>query len=399
MRSVELFAGAGGLAMGMSRAGFKHAAVVEWNHDACETFRENQRLHAPGVESWPLYEEDARAFDYSKVRKDVVVVSGGPPCQPFSLGGKHRGQMDERDMFPEAVRAVRELQPKAFIFENVKGLLRQSFASYFEYIYLQLSHPELTRRKSETWEQHRSRLERHQTSRRTQPSYNVVFRLLNAADYGVPQRRERVFLVGFRSDLGLEWSFPNPTHSKNALLRDQWVTGDYWERHRVAKKTRPVLDPRQHKQILRIANGDLFEDELPWQTVRDAISDLPNPESRRHHSVANHVINPGARSYKGHTGSPLDEPAKTLKAGDHGVPGGENMLVRTDGTVRYFTVRESARLQTFPDGYIFRGSWSEAMRQLGNAVPVRLAETIAASVAERLKATTTKVKKGGQRAA
>src|SRR5690606_25895122 len=112
----------------------------------------NQRLHAPGVEAWPLYEGDARTFDYSIVGGDVMVVSGGPPCQPFSLGGKHRGQMDERDMFPQAVRAVRELQPKAFIFENVKGLLRQSFASYFEYIYLQLSHPELTRRRSEAWE-------------------------------------------------------------------------------------------------------------------------------------------------------------------------------------------------------------------------------------------------------
>lgn len=97
--------------------------------------------------------------------------------------------------------------------------------------------------------------------------------------------------------------------------------------------------------------------------------------------IANHVFNPGARSYPGHTGSPLDEPGKTLKAGDHGVPGGENMLLRPDGSVRYFTVREAARLQTFPDDYVFRGSWSETMRQLGNAVPVRLAQVIASSVA------------------
>jgi len=119
MRSVELFAGAGGLAMGMARAGFKHAAVVEWDHDSCETFRQNQSLHAHDVEEWPLFEGDARAFDYGQLANGVMVVSGGPPCQPFSLGGKHRGHMDERDMFPEAVRAVRELQPKAFIFENV----------------------------------------------------------------------------------------------------------------------------------------------------------------------------------------------------------------------------------------------------------------------------------------
>ena len=89
--------------------------------------------------------------------------------------------------------------------------------------------------------------------------------------------------------------------------------------------------------------------------------------------------------YPGHTGSSLDEPAKTLKAGDHGVPGGENMLRRPDGSVRYFTVRESARLQTFPDKYVFPGSWTENMRQLGNAVPVTLATSVARSVADCLK--------------
>ena len=98
----------------------------------------------------------------------------------------------------------------------------------------------------------------------------------------------------------------------------------------------------------------------------------------------NHRLQSGAKSYVGHTGSPLDLPAKTLKAGDHGVPGGENMLVNPDGSVRYFTVRESARLQTFPDGFYFHGSWTETMRQLGNAVPVLLARTVAASVAEKL---------------
>jgi len=383
MRSVELFAGAGGLAIGMARAGFEHAAVVEWDHDSCETFRQNQQGQAHDVGRWPLFEMDARAFDYRQVGGNVMVVSGGPPCQPFSMGGKHRGHMDERNMFPEAVRAVRELQPRAFIFENVKGLLRQAFASYFEYIVLQLSHPGLVRLPDEAWQDHRARLERHHTGNHGAAEYNVVFQLLNAANYGIPQRRERVFLVGFRADQGIEWNFPAATHSEGELLRDQWVTGDYWELHEVATGARPARPAKVEYRVAALGARDQIE---PWRTVRDAIADLPDPERGPPSRIHNHVFNPGARRYPGHTGSPLDEPAKTLKAGDHGVPGGENMLVRPDGSIRYFTVREAARLQTFPDDYIFHGSWTETMRQLGNAVPVRLAEVVAGSVAAALAA-------------
>jgi DNA (cytosine-5)-methyltransferase 1 len=383
MRSVELFAGAGGLAIGMSNAGFNHAAVIEWDHDACETFRENQRHHLRNVEQWPLFEGDVRKFDYATIGEDVMVVSGGPPCQPFSLGGKHRGYNDARDMFPEAVRAVRELRPKAFIFENVKGLMRETFADYFGYIHQQLTFPSLKRRANETWREHRVRLERHYTSNKNRSEYNVIFSLLNAANFGVPQRRERVFLVGFRSDLGARWNFPTETYSEDSLLRSQWITGEYWDRHKVAKRQRPVLSGRQASRVEKLRDM-LIDGKQAWLTVRDALAGLPDPEKYPRSGVANHVFNPGARSYPGHTGSPFDEPAKTLKAGDHGVPGGENMLARVDGTVRYFTTREAARLQTFPDDYTFRGAWTETMRQLGNAVPVRLAETVARSVADTL---------------
>jgi len=289
-------------------------------------------------------------------------------------------------MFPEAVRAVRELRPKAFIFENVKGLMRESFSEYFEYILLQLTYPSFARREKEGWKEHRARLEKYHTSSRDRAEYNVVFRLLNAADFGVPQRRERVFLVGFRSDQGLEWSFPEASCSEDALLRSQWVTGEYWERHEIPKRLRPVPSPRLASRIQKLRSESLFEsDSKCWTTVRDTICNLPDPEKYPRNNISNHVFNPGARSYPGHTGSPLDEAAKTLKAGDHGVPGGENMLLRPDGAVRYFTVREAARLQTFSDNYIFRGAWTEAMRQLGNAVPVRLAEAIALSVSHKLR--------------
>jgi len=290
-------------------------------------------------------------------------------------------------MFPEFVRAVAAIRPKVFLVENVKGLLRQSFAHYFEYVTLRLSHPLESARQGESWQEHRSRLERlHTSGKKTGLEYNVVFQLLNAANFGVPQRRERVFIVGFRDDLGIQWGFPTPTHSQEELLRSKWVTGDYWDQHRVPKSKRPKPDARLAKTIASLKASKLIDDQIfPWLTVRDAITDLPRlkvGETDPHDD--NHFLNPGARSYKGHTGSALDEPAKTLKAGDHGVPGGENTLALPDGTVRYFSPREAARLQTFPDDYTFAGAWTERMRQLGNAVPVRLAEVVARDIAAKL---------------
>ncbi len=383
MRSVELFAGAGGLGIGVSRAGFEPATVIEWDRYCCDTIRENQQRGFDPLLHWPLFEGDVREFDFTAIQGDVDLVSGGPPCQPFSICGKHRGHQDRRDMFPEAIRAVRELAPKAFLVENVKGLTRPTFANYLEYIKLQLTYPELPACADEKWSDHHARLEQyHLHGKPFGLHYRVVQRVLNAADYGVPQKRERVFIVGFRADLDVEWTFPKPTHSREALLWEQWRSGDYWEPRRVPERDRRD-DPRARTAARRLTRKPTME---PWVTVRDALADLPDPEqdavaSKDH---LNHVFQPGARSYPGHTGSPLDEPAKTLKAGDHGVPGGENMLRRPDGSIRYFSARESARLQAFPDDFLFHGSWSETMRQLGNAVPVTLAETVALSIREQL---------------
>ena len=208
MKSIELFAGAGGLAMGISAAGFRPVAVIERDGDACKTIRENQRNGVAPARHWPLIERDVKAFDYSEIRCSIDLVSGGPPCQPFSLGGKHGGYRDDRDLFPEAIRAVRSLSPSAFIFENVRGLTRPLFRNYFQYIRLQLAHPEVSRKPKEAWTDHLGRLEKLETSGKDDGlTYGVVYRVLNAADFGVPQRRERVFLVGFRSDLKLDWFF------------------------------------------------------------------------------------------------------------------------------------------------------------------------------------------------
>lgn len=382
MRAVELFAGAGGLGMGISKAGFAPVRVVEWDRWCCDTIRENRKQPDSMIAGWPApIESDVRQVAFYDLADQIDLVTGGPPCQPFSLGGKHQAHLDRRDMWPEAVRVVRETRPSAFIFENVKGLTRASFATYLAYIVHQLSHPEVTRRADEDWHAHLARLERHHTTGSdTGLRYNVVWQVLNAANFGVPQRRERVVFVGFRADLGVAWNFPAETHSQDALLWEQGRSQRYWERHKVAKLDRG-LDLREHERASRLVTKPAAK---PWRTVRDAIADLPTPTDWPSTQVLNHRLQPGARSYPGHTGSPLDAPGKTLKAGVHGVPGGENMLALPDGTVRYFTVRESARLQTFPDHFELHGSWSEAMRQLGNAVPVELAAAIAKDVRKHL---------------
>jgi DNA (cytosine-5)-methyltransferase 1 len=385
LRSVELFTGAGGLALATHLEGFEHLGLFEWNAEACRTLRANANENAvDGLNSWVTKVKEGDVAHASfRPFEGVDLVAGGPPCQPFSLGGKHRGMEDSRDMIPQFIRAVREARPRAFVMENVKGLTRASFATYLEYSKLQLQYPELVRKAREDWQEHFSRLQQHHTSnpRFDGLSYNIVSSVLNAANFGVPQCRERLFIVGFRSDIDAHWNFPEPTHSQDRLLYDQWVTGSYWRSKRIAPKPPISLEGR----VQRLRKGEVPTTEA-WRTIRQAIEGLPKPFPKSDHAkgVFNHRLQLGARPYPGHTGSPIDSPSKTLKAGDHGVPGGENMIVFEDGSCRYLTVREAARVQTFPDGWHFKGAWSETMRQLGNAVPVDLARAVVASVAEKL---------------
>jgi len=387
MRSLELYTGAGGLALGISMAGFEHVALIERDEDACASLRENQRRQVLDMARWPVHHCDVEGFDYGAIPEGLELLAAGVPCQPFSIGGKHKGHADERNMFPSTVDIIRRVKPLAILIENVRGLTRSSFAKYFNYIQLMLTYPEVRRKSTEVWLDHFGRLERYHTKGKPDGLfYRIVARVLNAADYGVPQRRERVFIVGFRSDLGLEWSFPVGTHSFDALVWEQFCSGEYWRRYNIPKKLIPKPPLSVNMRIEKLESG-LLPLQKPWLTVRDAIQNLPRPSRRREREEPglDHFLIPGARSYVGHTGSPLDEPAKTLKAGDHGVPGGENMLLEPNGTVRYFTIRESARLQTFPDEYVFPGSWTESMRQIGNAVPVGLATQIAKGIRVSLK--------------
>lgn len=370
MRSVELFGGCGGLAYGIAEAGFQNAMVVECDARASATLLANKRRRVKHFADWHIESKDVRDVDYSSIVHEIDLVSGGPPCQPFSIGGSHKGPRDKRNMWPEAIRAVRELRPKAFLFENVRGLLRPAFQQYLSYLQLQLTWPEIVV-SGKGWVQHGRRL-RLREARGEAPAYRVVVQGINAADYGAPQKRHRAIVFGVRADVAQLVSFPEPTHSREALVWSQRVSGEYWDRHGISRRARPAISEADQFILNRLREQGQPTD-APWLTVRDAIGDLPAP-LRSVELVPNHLLHPGARVYERHTGSTWDEPAKALKAGDHGVPGGENTLVGQRGGVRYFTIREMARLQGFPDSFRVDGSWKGPIKQLGNAVPVQVGE-------------------------
>jgi len=398
--------------MAVHRAGFRPLLVNEIVKYACETLKinaaeprgERERVPGPG-ERWPLIEGDVRDVRFEYLWGQVDLLAGGPPCQPFSLGGVARGDEDKRNMFPEMIRAVREIQPKAVICENVQGLLRPSFRPYFEYIERAMSLPFDERGEDITWREHDEVLRSELSKDPTDPKrrYVVLTTRVNAADYGVPQIRNRIILVAFRADLEVDIQRfereVQPSHSEAALIRSM-LDGSYWDRH-------PNVPGHVRKRVMsRISNTLPLDDgKLPWRTLRDALHGTdsqpalpPVPwewlDRQEHHlgGFTDHIGWPGARIYPGHTPNELDRPAKTVKAGVHGVPGGESVLLTDElwpeqpqdspypYRHRYMTVRETARVMTFPDDWKLAGPRGEQMRQLGNAVPVALGEFFARKI-------------------
>jgi DNA (cytosine-5)-methyltransferase 1 len=380
MRSVEIFAGCGGLALGVAQAGFKHALVIEHDSVAAATLLANKKRGVRHIADWSICHQDIRDVSFDHLADKIDLLSGGPPCQAFSIGGKHEGPRDPRNLWPEAIRSVREIRPKAFLFENVRGLLRPAFSRYLEFIRLSLSWPETAKRAGESWPQLLRRLRAREEAGRV-PTYRVVIKGINAADYGAAQKRHRAIVFGVLSECVDELAFPAPTHSWESLLWSQWISGEYWERHGIPRNRKAAISAADRMIVDRLRNERIKPAEKPWTTVRDAIGDLPRP---RIHSepLANHRLHPGARIYPRHTGSAWDEPAKALKAGDHGVPGGENILAPGDGSVRYFTLREMARLQGLPDSFEIGDGWKGPIRQLGNAVPVQVGRAFGRALAK-----------------
>lgn len=374
LQSVELFAGGGGMALGMRQAGFKHHALVEWWAPAAAVLRHNAELRPELWKPDQVLEKDVRTvLDELGERGTVQLVAGGPPCQPFSLAGAHAGDNDERNMFPAALDVVRKLRPEMVVFENVPGLTRPTFAPYLDYVRDQLRHPDITPvDDDELWNVHHQRV----LGSKEDETYRVYQDEINAADLGVPQSRRRVFIVAIRWDVsGADtWRAIKRTHSRDALLTDQFITGAYWERHDLRQPEIPV---RLRGQVKRLETTGLTDGRKPWVTLRDALGDVPEPTVADDiEGWPNHRAIPGARTYAKHTGSPIDLPSKTIKAGVHGVAGGEAMIRDLDGTVRYLSVREAALVQGFPREYEFPGVRSRVMGVIGNAVAVKVAATL-----------------------
>lgn len=209
------------------------------------------------------------------------------------MDGKHSGCLDDRDMFTQTVRAVREARPRAFVFENVQGLTRAAFADYFDYILLQLEFPSLTAKPKEQWGDHLTRLRKWKNKPGAVSEYRVTFKLVTAANYGVPQKRMRVFFVGFRADDDKLWTPPAETHSADALLLSQWASGGILGAAQGGHAP-PAARPEGVKRKLRtLVDADYGANLLAWKTVREAICDLPDPE-RHPHKVQAHRFQPGA---------------------------------------------------------------------------------------------------------
>lgn len=299
MKVVSLFSGAGGLDLGFILAGHEIIWANDLYADAVATYKQNIGNH--------IVEKDIREVPSSDI-PDCDIVIGGFPCQGFSVANIKRNTQDERNvLYKELLRVIKDKQPRYFLAENVKGILSLNKGQSFAMIINDFS----------------------------SLNYNVTYKVLNAADYGVPQTRERVIIVGVRKDLDIVYTYPEATHSKNA---------------------------EAGKSI--------------WVSVGDALRTLPDPD--KPNNLANHTYSKYKIAFNGYIGHrPVDpnKPAPTVTArGDN--KGGVVILPHPNG-LRRMTCRELATIQGFPIDFKFTGNNSSIYRQIGNAVPVQLAYHIA----------------------
>jgi len=324
--ALDLFAGAGGLSLGLEAAGFSVVGAIEVDADACATYRANHPRAA-------VLEGDIAGIDF-RAWRGIALIAGGPPCQPFSVGGKRLAAGDARNGIPEFVRAVSEASPEAFLLENVAGLTAGAKRAYLLEVLDQFE----------------------------ALGYVVAWQVLQAADYGLPQLRRRLFVVGTKGRrTAVRFRFPAPAHAR------EWASAG------------TVLDPRR-----------------PAGEPNNAIITYARHPSLRPGPYHGHLYNGGGRPIE------LARPAPTLLAS---MGGNKTPWVDTLGIVPHYhahllaggapreglvpgarriTVEEAARLQGFRPGTFFSGGRSSRYRQVGNAVPPPLAESLGQAVKEHL---------------
>lgn len=315
--TLELFAGAGGLALGLELAGLQTEALIEIDKAACETLRHNRP-------QWNVINDDVQNIDFSKFNVDVL--TGGFPCQAFSYAGKKLGFDDVRGtLFFEFARAVKAIQPKMFIAENVRGLISHDGGRTLSTM----------------------------TDILTELGYNVRYELLNAVNYGVPQKRERVIIVGTLP--GYEFNFPKP-EERVVTLKDALYK---------VPKSEGMQYSANRKRILEMVP--------PGGCWRDL------PEEIQKEFMGKSYYSGGGRTGMARRMS-WDEPSLTLTTS----PSQKQTERCHPAEVRPFTVREYARIQTFPDYWEFSGTVSDKYKQIGNAVAVRMAYKLGKAIIETL---------------
>lgn len=325
---IELFAGCGGMALGFEQAGFEHALLNDNDKHACETLL----LNRP---DWPVLQHDIRTVDFTPFHNKVDVVAGGFPCQAFSSIGKKGGFDDERGaLFFEYARAIRESKPKFFIAENVKGLLYHNNGQTLKTILETLN----------------------------EAGYRVLEpQLLNAAHYRVPQLRERVFIVGVKHDVDAAFEFPLPDN-KMYTLRDTLKAGDLYPVD-VPHSSSAVYNAKKRVVLSQVPPGENWK-SLSEATLKDYLGDwYPHVHGSQ---IARRLS--------------WDKPSYTL------VTTPQSRLIdrcHPDET-RPLTIREYARIQTFPDDWSFAGGITAQYRQIANAVPVNLATSLAQALRHTL---------------
>ncbi len=322
---LELFAGAGGLAVGMEKAGLKCVALNEIDKHACETLRTNRP-------NWNVYEGDIKNFSFFSYHNQVDVVTGGFPCQAFSYAGKRLGFEDARGtLFYEFARVVKEVNPPICIGENVKGLLSHDNGKTLQGMISILD----------------------------EIGYNVVpVEVLKAINYKVPQKRERLILVGIRKDIDVKYEYPKP-YKKIYNLKDALKKGDLFDTN--VPKSNGVKYPESKKNVLDLVPPKGYWRDLPLEIQKDFMG-------------ASFYLGGGKTGMARRIG--WDEPCLTLTCS----PAQKQTERCHPDETRPFTVREYARIQTFPDNWHFSGPISQQYKQIGNAVPVNLGREIGYSI-------------------